>query len=172
MTIEPTQDRKATRAKVKASYIQGADLTIAAAAHGVPYSTATSWKAADKKAGDDWDIARRARQMAGAGAQEMFSTILEEVGSQFTHTLELIKSSEDIAPMERGELLIKMVDGLSKAAKLAGLVSPEINELAVAMRIIRLQNEYVGEHAPHLRLEFINLMSEFGQELPRLLGGD
>ena len=164
--------RTDVRNTVRAAYVQGADLTVAAAAHGVPYSTAVSWKTADKKAGNDWDIARRARQMSGAGAQEMFAQILEEVGTQFVHVIDLIKSSTDMNVAVKAELLIKSVDALSKAAKLAGLVSPEINELAVAMKVIRLQTEHIGEHAPDLRLRFIDLMSAFGLELPRLMGID
>ncbi|AXF86433.1 hypothetical protein DTO96_102187 [Ephemeroptericola cinctiostellae] len=163
-------DRAEMRTKVRAGYVQGTDLTIVAAGHGVPYATAVSWKRADKERGDDWDTARRARQMAGAGAQEMFGQILEEVGAQYISALDLVKKDEKMSPAVRGELLVKMVDGLSKAAKLAGLVSPEVNELATAMKVIRLQNEYIAEHHPEMRLPFVDMMSEFGIELPRLLG--
>lgn len=166
------QDRNALKSKVRSDYVQGSDLTVVAAANGVPYATAVSWKTAGKKNGDDWDVARRARQIAGAGSQELFAQILEEVGTQYVHTLELVKGDLSISAAVRGELLIKMVDGLSKAAKLAGLVSPAVNELAVAMKVIRLQTEFIGEYAPEMRLKFIDAMSEFGQDLPQLLGVD
>lgn len=168
MTKKP--DRNELKSKVRAGYVQGTNLTVVAAAHGVPYATAVSWKTAAKNAGDDWDIAKRARQMAGSGAQAMFSEILEEVGAQYQHTLELIKNNDEIAVVAKGELLIKMVDGLSKAAKLAGLVAPEINELALSMKVLKLLTEYIAEHSPELRLPFIDLISGFGEELPRLLG--
>ncbi len=163
-------DRAELRIKVRAGYVQGTDLTIVAAGFGVPYATAVSWKRADKERGDDWDKARRARQMAGAGAQDMFGQILEEVGVQYLSALEMVKSDSEMTPATRGELLVKMVDGLSKAAKLAGLVSPEVNELATAMKVIRLQNDFIAEHYPELRLPFVDVMSDFGNDLPRLLG--
>lgn len=165
-----SEKKSPIRAKVRADYIQGSALTVVAATNGVAYSTAVSWKAADKKAGDDWDLARRARQISGAGAQEMFASILEEIGTQFLHIIDLIKLSDNnLSVIQKGELLISMVDGLSKSAKLAGLVSPEINELAVAMKLIRLQTEFIGEFSPEIRLKFIDAMSEFGKELPKLL---
>lgn len=168
MTKKP--DRNDLKSKVRSGYVQGTNLTVVAAAHGVPYATAVSWKTAAKKAGDDWDIARSARQMASSGAQEMFSGILAEVGAQYLHTLDLIKSNPDISVVAKGELLVKMVDGLSKTAKLAGLVSPEINELAVAMKVLKLLAEHIGENSPELRLQFVELLTSFGEELPRLLG--
>jgi hypothetical protein len=63
-----------------------------------------------------------------------------------------------------------MVDGLSKCAKLAGLVSPQVNELAVAMKVIRALNDYIAEHCPELRLSFIDVMRGFGEELPARMG--
>ncbi|MCE1160878.1 MAG: DUF1804 family protein [Burkholderiales bacterium] len=162
--------RTELRQKVRATYVQGSDLTVAAAAHGVPYATATSWKKQDKERGEDWDVARRARQMAGAGAQDMFSQILEEVGTQFLSTLDLIKVATDLPVATKGELLISMVDALSKAARLAGLVQPQVNELAIAMKVIRIINDYIAEHRPEMRLPFVDLMSELGYEMPKLLG--
>lgn len=167
---EPT-DRIELRAKVRAGYVQGSDLTVVAAMHNVPYATATSWKKLAREAGDDWDAARRARQMAGAGAQEMFSQILEEVGTQFQHVIDVIKTSTDIPVVTKGELLVKMVDSLSKSARLAGLVSPSLNKLAVAMEVIREQNDYIAENHPEYRTAFITILEGFGQELPQRLGG-
>lgn len=163
-------DRSELRTKVRSAYVQGSALTVAAAAHCVPYATAVSWKDAGKKSGDDWDLARRARQTSGAGAQEMFSQILEEVGTQYLFTLDLIKNSEDLPVTTRGEMLTSMVDGLAKSARLAGLVNPQVNELAVAMKVLRLFNDHVAEHKPELRVTFVDLMGSFGEELPRLLG--
>ena len=165
-----TNDRSVLRAKVRAAYIKGPDLSVVAAANGVPYSTAVSWKTADKKAGNDWDVARRARQVSGAGAQELFSHILEEVGTQFINTLDLVKRSPDLSVTARSEILIGMVDGLSKAAKLAGLVNPQVNELSIGMKVIRLFHDHVAEHKPEMRLQLVDLIAEFGQDLPRLLG--
>ena len=170
--MDQKKDRSALKSKVRADYVQGSDLTVVAAANGVPYATAVSWKTASKKSGDDWDVARRARQIAGAGSQEMFSQILEEVGAQFQHTLELIKQDPNIPAVARGELLTKMVDGLSKAAKLAGLVSPEVNELAIGMRVLKLHSDYVAEHFPELRVDFAKIASGFGVELAQRLGVD
>lgn len=163
-------DRNDLKSKVRAGYVQGTNLTVVAVSHGVPYATAVSWKTAAKTAGDDWDVARRARQMAGAGAQSMFGEILEEVGAQYQHTLELIKNNTEISVVAKGELLIKMVDGLSKAAKLAGLVSPEVNELALAMKVFRMLNDYIADNHPELRDVFIDILTGFGEELPRRLG--
>ena len=42
-------DRTELRAKIRAAYVQGSDLTVAAAMHNVPYATAISWKKADKE---------------------------------------------------------------------------------------------------------------------------
>jgi hypothetical protein len=168
--MKKTNQPPHNRTKVRADYVQGSDLTVVAAANGVPYATAVSWKSAAKKAGDDWDLARRARQVSGMGAQELFGQILEQVGTQYLHTLDLIKSSEELSVTAKGELLTGMVDGLSKCAKLAGLVSPQVNELAVAMKVIRALNDYIAEHCPELRLSFIDVMRGFGEELPARMG--
>ena len=107
-------DRTELRAKIRAAYVQGSDLTVAAAMHSVPYATAVSWKKAGKESGDDWDVARRARQLASAGPQEMFAQILEEVGAQFQHVTDMVKTSTDMPAVVKGELLVKMVDSLSR----------------------------------------------------------
>lgn len=165
-----SEKKSPVRGKVRADYIQGSALTVVAATNGVAYSTAVSWKTADKKVGDDWDLARRARQVSGAGAQEMFGQILEEIGTQYLHTLDLIKTNEELGVVQKGELLTGMVDGLSKCAKLAGLVNPQVNELAVAMKVIRALVDYIGEFRPELRMTFLDLIGEFGEDLPARMG--
>ena len=170
MSTNKKPDRNELRALVRAGYVQGSDLTVVAAMHGVPYPTATNWKKTSRESGDDWDVARRARQMAGSGSQEMFAQILEEVGTQFQHVINIIKESSEIPVVTKGELLVKMVDSLSKSARLAGLVSPDVNKLSVAMDVIRELNDFIGEHHPEHRLAFISIIEGFGMELPQRLG--
>ena len=163
-------DRTELRAKIRAAYVQGSDLTVAAAMHSVPYATAVSWKKAGKESGDDWDVARRARQLASAGSQEMFAQILEEVGTQFQHVIDMVKTSAHMPAVVKGELLVKMVDSLSKTARLAGLVSPDVNQLGVAMTVIRELNEFITEQFPEHRTAFVTILEAFGQGLPQRLG--
>lgn len=153
------------KAKVRAAYIQGGVLSTAAALHGVPYATARAWKRKASEAGHDWDIARNARRMTKSGLESMANEVLEGLAEQFTATITALKTDKEMKPSPRGQLLVQLMDGYSKAIAAATRAMPSSNRLAIAMDVIRFLTMRFGERFPKLREAFVQAVEQLGDDL-------
>ena len=120
------------RAALKAAYIGGLGLEVAAGRAGVPYATARNWFATAKKAGDDWDKFRNANLlMAGGGIENAIGRVVAQVICEAETTLEHLKADADIDPLARTQAIASLTDSLSKAANVARKGMPEADQLAL-----------------------------------------
>lgn len=157
----------ATRKKVRANYVQGMALTSAATAAHVPYNTARTWKRQAAEEGDDWDVARAARRMTKSGVEEMISQVLPELAEQFLATSTALKNDKKLKSVDRGKIVVQLMDGYAKAIAASSRGSPNGNRLATALDVIKVLTDLFTQHHPKLRQPFVNAVEQLGPELMR-----
>jgi len=159
-----------TRAKVRAKFVQGLPLETAAEVCKVPYNTARNWKRAAKDAGDDWDIARRAKDVSRGGVAEMTGQILEDLVEQFASTTQAMREVEGMPAMDKASILLKLSDAYVKTMAAAARGNPALNRYAVAMEVIQLLTGFIAENFPDLRQQYLDLVEGFAPELAQHFG--
>jgi uncharacterized protein YjcR len=159
-----------TRAKVRTKYVQGMPLQTAAQACKVAYNTARNWKRADAADGDDWDVARNARRLTKSGVEAMANEVLGELAEQFLVTIDTLKADKKMTAQARAQILVQLMDGYNKAISAASRAMPNANRLAVAMDVSKFLAQYIGEHAPKLREQFVGLLEQAGPAFVREFG--
>lgn len=160
------------RAELRDAYIRGMSLADAAISAGVPYPTARNWKRQSAASGDDWDIARNARRMSGSGIEAMANEVLGSLAEQYLITINMLKAAppEEVNAQQRAEILVRLMDGYSKAISASARAMPNANRLAAAMDVVRFLTALVAERAPKLREPFIALIEASGDDLVREFG--
>jgi len=161
---------KTTRAKVRAKFVQGMALATAAESCKVPYNTARNWKRTDADLGDDWGIARNARRMTKSGVEEMANEVLGELADQFLSTLKMVKEDKAMKAQDKADILVRLMDGYSKAISSASRAMPNANRLAVAMDVLKFLNAFIGDRFPKLREQFIEVTEAAGEGFVREFG--
>lgn len=163
---------KDKRYKLRNGYVQGLALTDAAQQAGVPYPTARNWKRRAAEEGDDWDIARNARRMTGAGVEAMANEVLGELATQFLVTIELLKQTpvEQMGALQRADVLTRLMDGYNKAISASAKAMPNANRLAVAMDVVKFLSGLIARRAPKLREQFLSIIEAAGDDLVREFG--
>ncbi len=159
-----------TRRSVRASYISGLPLNAAAAAHNVPYQTARGWKAKAVDQGDNWDDARAANRISGAGVKALTATVIEDFVHLFQATIAELKGNKKLGALDKAEALARLSDAYAKTIKAAGASNPELSKLAIAMDVLKLFSEFLRDNHPDLLSHFMSVLEPFGEELSRSYG--
>ncbi len=159
-----------TRAKVRAKFVQGVPLETAAEACDVPYNTARNWKRAAKDQGDAWDVARRAKELSRGGVAEMTGQIMEDLVEQFAATMQLMRETEGMQPMDKANILLKLSDAYVKTMAAAARGNPKLDRLSVAMDVLRELAEFIADQFPDLRDKFLDVAEAFGPEVVAKFG--
>lgn len=164
--------KKAKLNQLRSGYIQGLALTDAARQASVPYATARNWRRKAAQEGDDWDIARNARNLSSAGAEAMANEVLGELATQFLATIEILKASppEELGAVARADILVRLMDGYSKAISASAKAMPNANRLAVAMDVVKFLSATIAQRAPSLREQFLAIIESAGEDLVREFG--
>lgn len=157
-------------AALRASYVQGAALTTAATACGVPYATARNWKRGAEARGDDWDLARNAQRMTAGGMAAMTNEVLDGLAVEFLATLKLVKDDAKMSALQRSEVLVKLMDGYNKAISASSRAMPGANRLAVAMDVIQYLIALAADRAPKLRPALLDFVQASGEDIAREFG--
>ena len=160
----------ATKAKVRAAYIKGMPLDAASTSAGVPYNTARNWKRKADADGDDWDVARRANQLSSGSVGDVMQQVMDSLAQQFAATLTALEDKEDMPPLDKANILLKLSDAFVKTMAAAARGNPKLDRLAVAMEVVQLMAAFVGEHYPDIRKRFIEVVQAFGPEVVRHFG--
>jgi hypothetical protein len=163
-------DESARRA-VRAAYVHEAlPLEAAAEKHHIPVSTARRWKRAAKADGDDWDKARAAARMAGSGMQQVAGAVVEDFILLFQTTLDALKASEGIHPMEKAEAISRLSDAFSKTVKASGMADPALSRLSLSMEVLEALGGFINERFPQHGPAFLEILEPFGVELAKRYG--
>lgn len=134
-----------TRDNVRRIYIEGLPLTGAAVTCGVSYDTARDWKAAAKKKGDDWDTARAAFSISGAGIDDLNEQLVEYFARQAVTTMRELENAQ-ILPQQKTELMASLADSYAKFSKSFSRVNPKLGALSVSLDTLKTVAEYLSKH--------------------------
>jgi hypothetical protein len=159
-----------TRRSVRVAYVQGLPLEAAAERFGIPFRTASRWKAAAKAAGDDWDRARASNRIAGEGIEKFVQTILEDYLPLHQATMEAIRTDTELPPLKKAEAVSRLADAFHKTVHAAGEASPEISKLAVVHDVLHKLSKFVVEKYPTHGPAFVEILEPFALEAARIYG--
>jgi hypothetical protein len=134
-------------------------------------STIMRWKKQAQADGDDWDKAKAAASLAGDGAAAVAVKFLEDFVFLLEATMAHVKAGRgEMTGQQRVDALAKLADAYGKATLAVRRSMPQVNELAVAMEVLQLQEQWLAEHKPALRRAFAEVLEPFGQALARRYG--
>jgi transposase-like protein len=160
-----------TRAAARAAYVYEAkSLEQIAGDLGVSRGTIFRWKREALAGGDDWDQARAARRLSGAGAEAITQALLEDFVLLFQSTLDDVKTAKDITPLSRAEALSRLSDAYHKVMASAAKTSPKLNKLSIAMEVLEGLVKVIDEDYPHLKEPFMELLDPFSAKLVQVYG--
>ena len=160
----------ATKARVRAAYIRGLPLDAAASGEGVPYQTARNWKRRAGDDGDDWDVARRAATLSSGTVGDVMQQVMDSLAQQFAATLKALEDKQDMQPLDKANILLKLSDAFVKTMAAAARGNPKLDRLAVAMEVVQLLAAFIAEEFPDIRKRFIDVAQAFGPEVVRHFG--
>ncbi len=153
------------RAAVRRGYVgQRLPLADAARLAGVPAATARAWKRAATQAGDDWDRAREAAQLAAGGLGPITERVLRDFSTLFTTTMSALQASAG-DPVETAGAIASLSDAYAKTVKAAGAADPRLARLAIALETLERLGRYVQAHRPDLAEGLLAVLEPFGAEL-------
>lgn len=136
-----------TRDKVRQLYIEGMPLNGAAVTCDVSYDTARDWKAKAKAKGDDWDTARAAFKISGAGIDELNQQLVEDFARQVITTTRELESST-IPAAQKAQLLAQLADAYAKFSKAFARINPQFSGLSVALDTLKTLAEHLRQNDP------------------------
>lgn len=125
-----------TRDRVRQLYIEGLPLNGAAITNGVSYDTARDWKKIAKEKGDDWDTARAAYKISGAGIDELNQQLVEDFARQVITTTRELESA-NIPASTKAEMLAQLADAYAKFSKAFARINPQFSGLSVALDTLK-----------------------------------
>ena len=160
-----------TRRAVRAAYVfDNLTLELAAIKGGVPFATVKNWKRAAKEAGDDWDKARAANNLAGGGIEEVLRQTLAIVVRQVQSVMEQIDTTPDMSPQTKIELLASVTDSYNKLMALSRRLMPETDKFAVATDVVTKLMEFTRKNHPKHAMALLEVVEPFGEELAKAYG--
>lgn len=159
------------RSEVRAAYIGGLDLEMAADKAGIPFPTARRWKSDSRTEGDDWDKFRRVSLIvAGGEIEQAMGRVLAATLLRAEATLERLNDKEDLDPLEATRAVASLMDSINKGHAVGQRLMPQTNKLGVAMDVIQRFGEFIATRKPGLASEFVEQIEAFGSELAKVYG--
>lgn len=160
-----------TRAAARSAYVHEA-LTLDAIArrHGVAIGTLSRWKRIAADEGDDWDRARAAARLSGEGSEAVTRAVLEDFVLLFQSTLTDVKTSADIKPLAKAEVISRLSDAYNKTMSAVAKSNPRLNKLSIAMQVMQSLAAFIRAHYPKHTAAFAEILEPFGEDLAKAYG--
>lgn len=156
------------RTAVRSAFVhKGMSLQAACDFNGVPYETGRSWKRKAKSAGDDWDIAKAAKNISQSGAQALTASIIEDFIVLFQSTIAELQSDKKLTSIQKAESISRLADAYTKTVKSAGNSNPSLSKLAIAMDLIKCQFDFIQSEFPQHINAFVEILEPFGEVVNR-----
>lgn len=155
---------KATRDKLRAFYCNGEQsLETAAALCGVSLGTARRWRDEAKAQGDDWNKLRAAHTLAGGSIDEIARAMMTSFLVQYQATMTMLQDAEveNLPPSKRVQLLASLADAFTKTVAANKRVLPEVQEAAVAIKVINRLVDYIDAEYPNMLANFDVVLQGF-----------
>lgn len=158
------------RAVRDAYVIDKLSLEAAADKMAVPYDTAKKWKGRDAAQGDDWDKARAAHSLTGAGAGTVAQLVLHDFLAMYQATVDDVKTDAELTPMQRAETLSRLADAFQKTISAVAKAAPDLGRWAVASEVLSEMAPFVAERFPQHREAFVEILEPFSAHLAHKFG--
>lgn len=126
------------------------------------------WRKAAADLGDDWDKARSASRISEGGLGNLTAQILEEFALKSQSVMEQLKSVED--PLEAAEAMAKVSTAYVKLSNALKNSTPQLNELAVAQKVIKELKTFIQDKYPQHIGVFVDILEPFSVVLSKTLG--
>lgn len=164
---------KETRNAVRAAYIGGMTIEMAAAKARVPMPTARRWKADAAARGDDWDKFQNASLIvSGGGFDQAMGRVAAAVILRSEVLMERLAADESIDPVEATKAVASLADSLAKAQSASKRLMPEVDKYAVAVEVLKRLAEHVIARKPGpVAAELVGAIEGFGADLGTTWGG-
>lgn len=162
---------KTVRDAVRAAYIhESLPLPRIAELHGVSQPVIRQWKARAKKQGDDWDRARLASEVGARGVAEASEAMLVRYLRQAQVLMPKIEDDPEIGTADKIKLMAMLSDSYSKMTASFARANPKVNELTLAMDVVRLLADHVMAHHRDHAAELVAVLESFGPVLTAKYG--
>jgi hypothetical protein len=160
---------KETQLALRAAFLSGSPLDLAAVQVGIGTATARRWKADALAAGDDWDKFQKASLIvAGGGFDQAMGRVAAAVILRSEAIMERLEEP-GIDPIAAAKAIGSLADSLGKAKAAMRSLMPETDRLGVAMEVIKRLDAFIRENHPQHAGFFAELLPVFGQELAKEL---
>lgn len=125
---------------LRAAYIGGLPLEVAAEKTGVPLPTARRWLQEARRAGDDWDAFQKASLVvAGGGVEQALGRI---IAAGLLRCEALLEATAGADPVEAVKAMAVLGDTISKLQAASRRMMPEAH--AMGERLKRIEAEAKG----------------------------
>lgn len=124
---------KETQLALRAAYLSGSPLDLAAVQCGIGTATARRWKADALAQGDDWDKFQKASLIvAGGGFDQAMGRVAAAVILRAEAILETLGDGDKpVDPIDAAKAIASLADSLGKAKAAMRSLMPETDQLAV-----------------------------------------
>lgn len=161
---------KETQLALRAAFLSGSPLDLAAIQVGIGTATARRWKADALAQGDDWDKFQKASLIvAGGGFDQAMGRVAAAVILRAEAILEQLGGKEEPDPVAEAKAIASLADSLGKAKAAMRSLMPQTDRLGVAMEVIKRLDAFIRENHPQQAGFFAELLPVFGQELAKEL---
>lgn len=158
-------------AEARAAYIYDAlNLEGVARKCNVPLSTIMRWKKSALENGDDWDRARAAARLSSEGAEAVTAAVMEDFVLLFQSTLEDVKKSKDIKPLDKAEVLSRISDAYSKTMNAVTKGNPKLDKLSFAADLLRDLVQFIQADYPQHAVAMEEVLLPFGESIGKRYG--
>lgn len=150
---------KETKAAVRADYIGGMPLDLAAVKNSVPVVTARRWKADAADKGDDWDKFQRASLLvSGGGFEAAMGRAAAAAVLRVEATLDVLSNTDDVNPMDVAKAMASLADSLTKVRAVARTLMPETDQLAIENAAVKAYVELLVKKHPSAAQEALDTL--------------
>lgn len=123
---------KETQLALRAAFLGGSPLDLAAVQVGIGTATARRWKADALAEGDDWDKFQKASLIvAGGGFDQAMGRVAAAVILRAEAILEHLGADDKADPVAAAKAIASLADSLGKAKAAMRALMPETDKLAV-----------------------------------------
>lgn len=138
-----------TRVALRAAYLGGLGLELAAMKAGIPVATARRWKQDAQEKGDDWDKFQSVSLMvAGGGMEQAMRRVSAALVMQMETTLEELGADTELAAMDKAKAMGMLTDSMAKAQAAMKRLMPETDQLAIETGAVKGFAELLMRLAP------------------------
>lgn len=154
------------RNDLRAAYVhQALSLEAAADKVGVAFGTASRWKRDALAGGDDWDKARAASHMAGAGTEAVTQAMLSTFVTLYNAIVTDLSTQTDIPALSKAEALSRLSDAYHKTMAGAARGAPKLARLSIALEVVGDFSNFVAENHQAAGSVLLKALEQFEPEL-------